>query len=179
MLPGSPNLLEWRLKDQTKIDNRLNSAIILIGSNISPEENVILGIQKLGSSCKITDCSSIWETASIGTSAPNFLNLALRIETYLSATDLKNNILCMIELELGRVRTGDKCAPRTLDLDIIVFNNDVLDQDLWKNAFIALPVSELIPDLPHPITGEPLIDVAKRLQKDTFAVVRPDLKVNI
>ncbi len=60
------------------------------------------------------------------TDQPNFLNAAVLIETDLTAAELKEQVLQVIERELGRVRTADKNAPRTIDLDIALFGDQVL-----------------------------------------------------
>jgi len=167
------------LREHDKVVKRKNTAIILIGSNISPEGNIILGIEKLSTWFPILAVSSTWETASIGAESPNFLNLAISIQTELNPEDLKFNVLRKIEQELGRVRTGDKYAPRSMDLDIIIYNGKVIDVDVWERAFIALPVAELTPGLVHPVTKDSIKVIAKRLQRETFANVRPDLKIII
>lgn len=93
--------------------------------------------------------------------------------------NLKLNVLRRLEQELGRVRTDDKNAPRPMDLDIIVYNGLVVEEALWERAYVALPVAELAPELIHPTTAESIWHCAKRLQKDTFAVIRPELKIKI
>lgn len=163
------------MRDLILPTDKLHSAVILIGSNISPERNVELVLNKLVEHLSIQKLSSIWETASIGIKSPNFLNLAFLANTNYFENELKCNVLRKIELDLGRVHTGDKCAPRTMDLDIILFDDQVVDEDLWENAFIALPVAELFPEIQNPMSGESLIKTAKRLQKDIYAIVRPDL----
>jgi 2-amino-4-hydroxy-6-hydroxymethyldihydropteridine diphosphokinase len=169
----------WKLREHDKVVKRKNTAIVLIGSNISPEANVKLGIEKLSAWFPIIAVSSTWETASIGTHGPNFLNLAISFQTELNPEDLKFHVLRKIEQELGRVRTGDKYAPRPMDLDIIIYNGKVIDVDIWERAFIALPISELTPGLVHPMTKESITIIAQQLQRETFAIVRSDLKIEI
>lgn len=167
------------MRDPSKDVKQGNSAIILIGSNINPEANIKLAIYKLSTQFQIKKISSTWETAAIGSHSDNFLNLALFIQTNLSSEDLKLLVLRKLEQELGRVRTDDKNAPRPMDLDIIVYNGRVIEAALWERAYVALPVAELAPDLIHPETSESLWQCAKRLQKDTFAVIRPELQVKL
>ena len=77
------------------------------------------------------------------------------------------------------MRQADKNAPRTIDADIVLFNDAVFaydggdgrsrplpDPDLQKFPHVAVPVADLLPDLPHPETGEPLGALAKRLLAD-------------
>ncbi|HBA92820.1 MAG TPA: hypothetical protein DCZ08_14125, partial [Anaerolineaceae bacterium] len=77
----------------------------------------------------------------------------------------------------GRVRTADKNAPRTIDLDIIVYDEQVLDPNLWKRDFLAIPISELRPDLEVPGEGITLNQVAQSLRTSSTAVPRLDLTI--
>ncbi len=78
---------------------------------------------------------------------------------------------------MGRVRTADRNAPRTLDIDIILFDGVVLDDALWERSFIAIPLAELLPSLPHPATGETLADLAARLLPGSGAIRHPEIKL--
>lgn len=99
------------------------------------------------------------------------------IETQYSITELKEQILIPIEKKLGRVRSNDKNAPRIIDLDIIVYDHQVIDTNLWTRLYIALPLSELLPDLVHPLNGKTLRQVADDLRNENWAEIRPEIKV--
>src|SRR4030042_3299891 len=124
-----------------------NLAILLLGSNIDPAVNLKKALELLNCSLLITKYSRIWVTEAVGNKGPNFLNTAVEVKTSLTSDQLKEKIVSPIEIGLGRIRTSDKYAPRTIDVDIIIFNGKVLDENLWNNVFIALPVSEIFPDL--------------------------------
>ena len=109
--------------------------------------------------------------------APNFLNLAAEMDTPLEAEPMKAQLLRPLEARFGRVRTADKNAPRTLDIDIIVFDGQVIDSALWQRAFIALPIAELLPNLPHPQTGERLADFAQRILPSSGAQSLPHIHI--
>ena len=145
------------------------TATILLGSNINPEENITKAKNLLMKECKLLKYSQIWETEAIGNDGPDFLNSAITIESPLSENNLKNQILRKIEMDLGRVRSDNKYAPRTIDLDIIIFDGQVIDQDLWTRSFIASPISDLYPDLQQPSNKKTLLQVAKKLQSSAFA----------
>ena len=146
-----------------------NNTILLLGSNIEPEDNIMRALDLLARRVEITGRSRIWETRAVGSSGPNFLNVAVRALTTLSAPELKQDIITPIEKQLKRVRTQDKYAPRTIDIDIILFDGQVSDSDLWKKAFIAIPVSELLPDLVHPTQKTTLSFIAEKLKSSAFA----------
>jgi 2-amino-4-hydroxy-6-hydroxymethyldihydropteridine diphosphokinase len=138
-------------------------AYLLIGSNISPEINIPLAMEMLKRSVTVLETSSTWETAPVGSSGPNFLNLAVRIQTDYSSDALKKSVLLSIETQLGRIRISDKNAPRTIDIDIIIYDDQILDEKLWTYGFIAVPLAELIPYLENPQTGESLAEISRRI----------------
>jgi 2-amino-4-hydroxy-6-hydroxymethyldihydropteridine diphosphokinase len=155
----------------------MHTAAILLGSNIDPEKNINRALHQLMHACKLLNSSQIWETEAIGSNGPDFLNMAIVVETPLLEDELKFNVLRGIEKELGRVRGENKYASRTIDLDIILFDDQVIDQDLWTRSFIASPVSDLYPNLKHPGDNRTLLQVAKKLQSRAFARIhKPSVK---
>ncbi len=153
----------------------MNTAYLLLGSNIDPVENTCRAIGQLRLAVNITAASRAWETLSIGSPGPNYINLALRILTEMDRVSLKEQILARIERDLGRVRGEDKNAPRTIDIDILVFNNEVVEPKLWDRPYEALPLSDLLPDLIDPARNVKLHEAAQELHKTSGAAVRPDL----
>jgi 2-amino-4-hydroxy-6-hydroxymethyldihydropteridine diphosphokinase len=113
---------------------------------MQPEKNLTLGLNILRNMVTISRLSSVWETPSVGSSGPDFLNLAVLITTPLKASELKAQVLRPLEKQLGRVRSTNKNAPRTFDVDIILFDGRLLDQNLWSYAHRAIPVAEIVPD---------------------------------
>ena len=153
-----------------------HKAVLCLGSNIDPVINMQRAAALLRNHVYVSALSSCVEAEAIGTVGPNFLNMAAMIETDLDAQEIKTQVIGAIEQALGRVRTADKYAPRTIDIDIVVFDGDVLDQTLWKRAYIALTCGELLPGLTHPETGELISQVAARLSERQMVVPRPDLR---
>ena len=147
----------------------MHQAYILLGSNINPEINITKAIRILETRCKVIKYSQIWETEAIGSNGPNFLNLAVLIETEFNLAQLKQEVLLIIEQELSRIRTFDKFAPRTIDLDIIIFDNCIIDPSLWTQNFIALPISEIRPDIINPDTNQTLQQTALSFRNSAFA----------
>ena len=78
----------------------------------------------------------------------NFINGAVLLETALGMERLRTEFK-EIESNLGRKTTDDPSGPRTIDLDIIVWNGTVVDEDFYKRGYLRQSVLELIPDLPH------------------------------
>ena len=154
-----------------------NQVVIALGSNIEKERNLPLAIELLREMGNVTAVSPIYETEPVGLlNQPNFWNAAVLIQTDLTASEIKLQIINVVEARLGRVRQPDKNAPRTIDADIVLFNDLVFaydggdgclrlipDPDLLKFAHVAVPVADLLPNFPHPETGEPLSALAKSL----------------
>jgi len=151
-----------------------NLAILLFGSNIDPARNIDKALKLLCRSSRIRNRSNVWVTEAVGSNGPDFLNLAVEIETSLNTSQLKKEIINPIESELKRIRTDDKYAPRTIDIDIIVFNGEVMDFNIWKRLFIALPVSEIIPDLINKSTNESLPEIVAKLKSSEHAELFKD-----
>ena len=126
---------------------RMNSALIGVGSNISPEENVVKAekeVSLLGRS--IRKSRFVYTQPLLYEKQDDFLNGVFRIETPYEYKEL-NDKLKKIEDKLGRVRTENKCGPRTIDLDTVIYNNQVKDVDAFSRDFIKTPVIELLPGL--------------------------------
>jgi len=146
-----------------------NEAVISIGSNIQPRENIEECVQLLREHTEVKKISSVWKTQAIGSEGPEFFNASIQVFTTLPVENLKKDVLGRIETQLGRVRSRDKNAPRTIDLDIIIFNNQILDDSLWRCLFIALPVSEIKPEIRHPKYDVPLSELVKKMASLDFA----------
>ena len=134
-----------------------------LGSNIAPHKFLPRAVERLRDFLEVTAVSRAWRSAAVGASGPDFLNAAVLVSTQLPPFDLKIDVLRRVEAQLGRVRRADKFAPRTIDIDIIVYGDQVVDSALWSQAYLALPVSELLPGLVNPQSSETLEHIARRL----------------
>jgi len=123
---------------------KLNSAIISIGSNIDAEANIAKMLVRLGEKVNIVKVTDQIKTKPIGIeNQPDFTNGAVKIETLLPKENL-NLLLKSIEDQLGRDRTAAKFGPRTIDLDIVVWNGEIVDNDYYTRDFLKDSVDELI-----------------------------------
>jgi 2-amino-4-hydroxy-6-hydroxymethyldihydropteridine diphosphokinase len=147
-----------------------NLAFLSLGSNIRPEENLSKAVEMLAHTSKLVAVSTVWETLPLGLAdQPNFLNAATLVETDHTANAFKSEVIRRIEDELGRIRKGDKFGPRTIDIDIMLFNDQIFEMDnhhipdpeLLERPFVAIPLAELAPDYQHPETGQTLHDIAR------------------
>lgn len=130
---------------------------ILFGSNIHPEIYLALAVQKLNQILDPIAISSAWENPPIGSNGPNFLNAVGLFTTDMDRDILKIQTLRPLESELGRIRQNDKFAPRTIDLDILIWDGVVLDANLWRYSHILVPFAEIIELLNPGISLEKII----------------------
>jgi 2-amino-4-hydroxy-6-hydroxymethyldihydropteridine diphosphokinase len=120
-----------------------NQALISVGSNIEPDKHIQQARAILAAEHRLLDESQLIRTAPEGiTDQPDFLNGAWLVETELDA-EAFNAYLKGVEDRLGRDRTGPKFGPRTLDLDVIGWNGQVVHHDYPARSFVVMPVDEL------------------------------------
>ncbi len=148
-----------------------------LGSNIQPEENLPRAVALLAERVPVVAVSSVWEAEAVGVEGPPFLNAALACRSPLSAEELKTHLLRPLERALGRIRTADKFAPRPIDLDILIHHGRLIDPDLWRLAYIAVPLAEILPNLRHPASGTRLAEVAARLRAQSDLRRRDDVRL--
>ena len=103
----------------------------------------------------------------MGSSGPEFLNAVVLFLSPLNTRELRMQVLQKIEKQLGRVRTFDKNAPRPIDIDVLICDDDVLDDSFWVTAHLAIPLAEINPQYKHSSTGESIQSAAQRLSADT------------
>ena len=152
-----------------------HQVVIGIGSNISPRENIRSSLYLLGRMVSIEALSDFWKTPSIGAPGPDFLNAAVLISTHYSLNQLRNEVLHPIENLLGRVRTQDPNAPRTIDLDPLIFDGNQLDDLLWDYAHMGVPVAEIVPGFIDSRSGKRADMIAEDLLK-TSQIIKADLE---
>lgn len=158
----------------------MNRVYLLLGSNIDKEANLPAAVRILDSLCRIVKLSSVYETVPMGLKEqPNFFNMAALIETELDPCQIKEEIIQPIEVALKREREAEKNAPRTIDVDIVLYNDEVFDYvpgngrvhhlpdpDIVRWAHVAVPLAELAPQKIHPETGQTLSEIAAQLEAE-------------
>lgn len=158
----------------------MNKAVLLSGSNMGDlsrnmESALIMISQNAG---VIKNTSFIYETEAWGKiDQPAYYNQVIELNTTLDANTLMQKLL-QIEKMMGRERT-QKWAPRLIDLDILYFNNEIINEPdlkiphphLHERRFTLVPLSEILPDMLHP--------VLKRSNKDLLESLTDTLKVRV
>lgn len=138
----------------------LNKILISVGSNIERDKYTRAGVACLKQHFSQVSCSSVYESEAVGFDGGAFYNLVVCAYTALDVAQV-NDILKQIEQQNGRTHSEKKFCSRTLDLDLLTFNRVVTAQpvtlpreEILYNAFVLLPLAELVPDDVHPQTGQ-------------------------
>jgi dihydroneopterin aldolase/2-amino-4-hydroxy-6-hydroxymethyldihydropteridine diphosphokinase len=165
---------------------RTSTAFIAVGSNVEPFVNIPAALHLLQTQVHVTACSTFYQTEPLGCGKdqPSFVNGVWQIETTLTPLDMKYDVLWRIEDRLGRAWTQDKFSGRTIDLDLILYEDLVstrpelvLPHPDLARPFVWTPVKELLdrdpelkprlmPLLPGPPegpAGQRLEDLTQRL----------------
>jgi 2-amino-4-hydroxy-6-hydroxymethyldihydropteridine diphosphokinase len=146
-----------------------------LGSNIRPEANLPRAIDLLAEYGDIRKGSSAWESESVGSDGPNYLNACVLFMTPLLLDELKEKVIHPIEAKLGRQRSEDKYAPRTIDIDIILFDDQSCNDKFWTLAFVVIPLAEIYPKFRNPLTQENISETAKHLRQIIWMETRPEV----
>lgn len=155
--------------------DELHDAYLNIGSNIEPERYLQEAVRLLRRHGEVKAVSNAWQSHAFGSDGPDFLNACILFLTPLTPRELKEQVIRPIESKLGRVRGGNRFAPRTIDIDIILFDDEPFGWEFWSNAFVVVPLAELLPDFKHPLNYEKLARVAAHMRRQTWIVARPDV----
>lgn len=129
-----------------------------LGSNVNRHFHIAAALDALQAQFGELAISPVYESKSVGFDGSNFFNLVVGIRSALSIGAL-NKCLKAIEDENGRKRNGPKFSPRTLDIDILTYDDHVCDDEgielpraeITQNAFVLLPLSVLAPNEIHPV----------------------------
>ena len=146
-----------------------------MGSNIQPEINLVRAIQSLSDCGEVREVSNAWESQAVGAPAPNYLNACILFLSPLDKVDLKEKIVRPIEAKLGRVRSEDKYIPRTIDIDIILFDDRPQKDTFFNDAFVVVPLAEIYPGYQNQLTRETLTEISTQLQEKVWIKARPEV----
>ena len=154
-------------------------AFIALGSNLDPERHLPAALRLLAERVCLVAISTFYASPALDRpEQPDFYNGAVEIDTDLPPCELKYAVLREIEAALGRRRGADKYAAREIDLDLIWYDNLVVnepelvlpDPEIAARPFLAVPLAELAPDLVPgktvPADLRPLLGFTARLRKE-------------
>ena len=131
-----------------------------LGSNVEPELHLQQAVDELRTRFGDVELSPVYRSAAVGFEGEDFLNLVAGLESGLPAADIQAQIEDIHDL-IGRQRGSDKFGPRSIDIDLLLYDDLVIDEpglkiprkDVLEYSFVLGPLADLAPDLLHPVTG--------------------------
>lgn len=154
---------------------------ISIGSNVDKEHYIPKSLELVKTHFSEVTVSSVFESEAVGFNGNNFYNLVVACSTTM---DLEQTyrLLKQIELDNGRTHHDKKFSPRTLDLDILLFDDMVCEtpaqlprDEITKNAFVLWPLAEIAPDLIHPTVKVSIGQLWQNYNKDSQKLWKVEL----
>lgn len=135
----------------------MSAVYLSLGSNIDRYHHIEAGLDALAKRFGHLTVSRVFESEAVGFSGDNFLNLVVGIETDCSVAQL-SEFLKRVEAEHGRERSAPKFSARTLDIDILTYDDWVgvhagirlPRPEITENAFVLQPLAEIAPTQRHP-----------------------------
>jgi 2-amino-4-hydroxy-6-hydroxymethyldihydropteridine diphosphokinase len=143
-------------------NGKMARAFVAVGSNIDPAANVRRALELLALEARLVAVSTVYRTRPLGRpKQADYYNCVAEIETEIPPTDLKCGVLRRIEGALGRERGEDKFAARTIDMDLIAYDELEMETadlelpapEIQCRPFVAVPLAELAPELTLPGLG--------------------------
>lgn len=148
-----------------------------IGSNIEQEKYIRISakslIETFGTDCQL-QLSPVYKTQAVGFDGDDFYNLVAGFYTAISPYDVEKE-LKKIEHKNGRQRNQNKFSARTLDIDLLLYDDEIIHADgvsiprdeIEKYAFVLSPLADLAPDLIHPETKKSIAEMWDKLRQET------------
>lgn len=131
---------------------------ISVGSNTNREHHIRMAVLELSAAFGELSLSSVYESEAVGFRGDAFYNMVIGARTNRSVAECVT-VFKAIEDKYGRVRGGEKFCGRTLDLDLLTYDQLVCDEpvelpraEIVENAFVLWPLAEIAPDAQHPIS---------------------------
>jgi len=132
--------------------SRVSTAFIAVGSNVEPRPNIVAALRALMERTRAVCSSTFYRTEPLGPQTQSaFINGVWQVHTEMSPVQVRENLLRPIESELGRCRLEDKFAPRAIDLDLVLYDDLIVDETDLKlphpdlaRPFVYAPVLELL-----------------------------------
>lgn len=149
---------------------------ISIGSNIEPLRYIRSSIRTL---CEYYDkliLSSVYETEAVGFEGDNFYNLVVGFDTQVELDQLIDH-LKQIEDDNNRQRSSERFSARTLDLDILLYDDLIVKDEILKYAFVIYPLAEIAPESVHPITKQSYKYLAQTFDSSKQAIWRVNIEI--
>ncbi len=156
-------------------------AYLALGSNIEPEKNILEAVKLLSRSVRVLKSSTVYLTKPLlGKRQSDYFDCVVKIETTIGPQELKSRVLRAVEEKLGRRRSADRYASRTIDIDLILYGNlqistrelTIPDPEIEHKAFLALPLCEVEPNLTLPPVDKSIQEVADKFANEEMVPLK-------
>lgn len=143
---------------------------VSLGSNSDRETRICQAVSALREQFGAIELSPVYDSAAVGFDGSDFLNLVAGVDTSLEVEKVVA-IFRTIEDQLGRDRTQPKFASRPIDLDILTYDDLILEvpririprPEILENAFVLKPLQDIAPQSLHPVTGQSYAELWRRM----------------
>ncbi len=161
----------------------MTQVLVAAGSNVDPEANLRRALAVLARSYPELASSRAYRNAAVGFEGDDFINLVLALDTDEDVATVLGR-LHAAEAACGRARDAPKWAPRSMDLDVLLFGDRVCEQpglvlprpDLVRRAYMLGPAAEVAPGTVHPTLGLTLAELWRRFPRQAHALEPVDIE---
>lgn len=155
---------------------------VAVGSNVEPQKNLSLALAELRRSFADARWSAAYRNAAVGFDGPDFINLVAGFTTGQSVEQVLSE-LHRIETLCGRARHAPKWEPRAMDLDMLLYGDEVRSgppvtlprPDLVKRPYMLGPMAEIAPEVRDPTLGLSMRELWQRFDRDAHAMTKVSL----
>ena len=157
-------------------------AYLGLGSNLDAEQNLQLASRELRDRFSLQKISTAYRSKALGFDGDDFLNAVACIETELTPQELCGELELIHDLA-GRTRRSEKFVTRSLDIDLLLYDQLVLNEppvrlpreDVLQYSFVLKPLAEIAPNYRHPVTGKLISDHWREFDAASHPLTRVDM----
>lgn len=160
----------------------MTKVYVAAGSNIEPERALRLALTALREKFASLQVSPAYRNHAVGFEGADFINLVVGFDTTLAPERVREELQA-VEALCGRPSAAPRWAPRSMDLDILLYGQQVSQQpgmllprpDLVRRAYMLKPLADIAPDLVHPTAGRTIAELWRDFAQDQHPLVRVEL----
>lgn len=151
-----------------------------LGSNVRPEENLVLAVTELGRRFRVGRVSTVYRNHAHGFEGEDFLNAVAQVQTDVPVAEVCRHLDAIHDLA-GRQRGQDAFVARTLDIDLLMYGQQVSERwriprdDILMYSFVLRPLAEIAPALVHPVNGKTMARLWAEFDADAHPLIPTDL----